>query len=178
MTDLPGPVAALDQRGPATDPRAPYARLAVVGLIERRPEGVGGLEGPQWLLLRKPGAEGPWDPPGGRAETGEGLKTAILREVLEETGLTVRVAGPCYAYLTFHKGERTIAISMACRVEGDPDAIRLEQDQAVEWRWFDTPGWKRLAGEGMSSWAPDDVSKVTSLASALWEVSGEWLRSK
>ena len=65
----------------------------------------------------------------------------------EETGLAVEVAGPCYAYLTFYKGERLLAVSMACRPTGDPDAIRLEPDGADAWRWATGAGvggiWRR-----------------------------------
>lgn len=38
-------------------------------------------------------AKGAWSLPGGLVEVGEGLEAAIKREVLEETGLTVKVLG-------------------------------------------------------------------------------------
>jgi 8-oxo-dGTP diphosphatase len=46
-----------------------------------------------FVLIRR-GKEprlGEWSIPGGRLEWGEGLKEALLREVLEETGLTVEI---------------------------------------------------------------------------------------
>lgn len=45
--------------------------------------------GEQVLLLRRP--NGRWDLPGGRVRVGEDAKQALLREVYEETGLTVAV---------------------------------------------------------------------------------------
>jgi mutator protein MutT len=44
------------------------------------------------LLVRrgKPPLEGAWTLPGGRTEPGETAEAAVVREVLEETGLTVR----------------------------------------------------------------------------------------
>lgn len=150
----------------AVDPEAPYARLAVVGLISR----VGDVPGDEeWLLLRHTGPQEIWDPPGGRVERGEELAIAVLREVQEETGLEVAVAGPCYAYVTFHKGERLIAVSMACRAQAESHPVRLEADNAVAWRWERAAAWRRLAEEGKSSWQPTDVTKATRLASTIWE---------
>lgn len=47
------------------------------------------------LMIRRghPPSEGSWSIPGGRVEPGESLEDAVLREVTEETGLTVEV-GP------------------------------------------------------------------------------------
>ena len=56
-----------------------------VGAVVRR--------GDEVLLIRRARgtAVGQWSIPGGRVEFGEGLKAALAREVLEETGLEVRV---------------------------------------------------------------------------------------
>jgi ADP-ribose pyrophosphatase YjhB (NUDIX family) len=62
---------------------------------ERPLIGVGGvvIAGDQVLLVRR-GAEplrGQWSIPGGLLEAGETLAAAVAREVMEETGLSVRV---------------------------------------------------------------------------------------
>lgn len=156
--------------GPAADPRAPYARVAVVGLIARA-DHRGGR--PAWLLLHRVDLGDCWDPPGGRAEEGEDLVSAVVREVREETGLEVRVVGPCYALLTVHKGERLLAVSMACRLLSDPDAVRLEPEGAIGWRWASEEEWEELAAVGRSSWSARDVRRVAAMVAALWEVDDD-----
>ncbi len=51
----------------------------------------GGAAGPQVLLIRRGKAPrlGEWSIPGGRQEPGETVREAAIREVQEETGLTV-----------------------------------------------------------------------------------------
>lgn len=152
----------------ATDPDAPYARLAVVGLIREPGEG-------RWLLTRAPrppGAPEIWAPPGGRLERGETLVDTTIREMREEVGLQVEVAGPCYAYLTMHKGERTLAVSMACRVEGrrveDPaPSLTLATEEAVEARWVTVGEWLEMAGAGITLWTADDIRRATATAAVL-----------
>lgn len=166
MSEGLGPTGPAEGMGPAFDPAAPYARLAVVGLISRLADGSGEEE---WLLLRRTGETELWDPAGGRVERGEDLESAVQREMLEETGLSVRVAGPCFAYLTFHKGERLVAVSMACHADGEAGAIRLEPDNAVEWRWSTVSDWEGLADAGKTSWERAHVRSATRLASTIWE---------
>lgn len=173
-----GPAGA----GPATDPQAPYARLAVVALVRRTDadDSLSGTTGdalgpsgePRWLLLHRTRPFEAWDPPGGRVEPGEDLKQAVQREAAEETGLPVDVAGPCYGFLTFYKGERLLAVSMACRPVGDPDAIDLEPDDHDGWRWATTTEWEVLAEARTSSWDLMDVKKATRAVAALWEAEG------
>lgn len=105
-------------------------------------------------------------------EEGEDLASAVVREVSEEVGLSVAVAGPCYAYLTFHKGERLLAVSMACLPLGDPDDIHLEAGLAG-WRWVSTREWEELAASGRSTWDERDVRRAAGTAAALWDVEAK-----
>jgi ADP-ribose pyrophosphatase YjhB (NUDIX family) len=65
-------------------PLADHPEVAVGAVVRR---------GDEVLLIRRARgtAVGQWSIPGGRVEFGEGLKAALAREVLEETGLEVRV---------------------------------------------------------------------------------------
>lgn len=185
-----------DGPGPAADRHAPYVRVAAVGLIRRDdgpeeshgPDGresLGGPGGPEsrsggpgahggrWLLLHRGDPVDAWDPPGGRMERGEDLTATVVREVAEETGLAVQVGGPCYALLTVYKGERLLAVSMACRPVGDLDRLSLEPDGASEWRWVSTEEWEHLAAEGRSTWDANDVKKATRMATILLEAEKE-----
>lgn len=84
------------------------------------------------VLLVKRGQspyQGEWTIPGGRVEWGETLAAAAEREILEETGVTIRATQPVY---TFEHIERT-GIGAPCihyvvidlhgeYVKGEPDA--------------------------------------------------------
>lgn len=160
---------------PAADPRGPYVRLAAVGLIQARDSG-------GWLLLRSlhpewyPRHEGVppprelWGPPGGRMEHGEDLVTTLRREVREETGLEVEVAGPVHAYLAMHKGERLLSVSMACRVPSATDSVRVDGVEADDFLWLTTAEWVELARAERTPWEPADVLQVAAVARALWNV--------
>ncbi len=110
-----GSAAAVVGSGPAADPEAPYVRLAVVAIVREPAEG-------RWLLIRAPRGPESWGPPGGRVERGESLADALHRELMEEVGLRVLTGGPCFAYVTMHKGERTVGVHMACRSIGGRSA--------------------------------------------------------
>jgi 8-oxo-dGTP diphosphatase len=67
-----------------TSEQPAHAEVAVGAVIRR---------GDEILLVRRArgAAVGQWAIPGGRVEFGEGLKAAVAREVLEETGLDITV---------------------------------------------------------------------------------------
>jgi len=101
-------------------------------------------------------------------ERGEDLARAVIREVSEEAGLQVEVAGPCYAHLAWYKGERLLAVTMACRPLGDPEQVVLEAGGFVGWRWATVDEWLALAAEGSTSWTAANIAKATGAALALW----------
>ena len=150
--------------GPAADPDAPYVRLAVVAIVREPGEG-------RWLLIRAPREGESWGPPGGRVERGEELADALHREIMEEVGLHVLTAGPCYAYVTVHKGERTVGVHMACRTQDATPPVRLDPVEATDHRWVTAEEWVEMAHAGLTPWDPDDVTRVTTLAAALLDLA-------
>lgn len=95
----------------------------------------------QTLLHRRRVGDG-WAPISGHIEPGESLTAALHREVLEETGLTVRVerlvslnSDPAFQIVTYPGGRRVqfVTALFACRVT----AGRLQgSDEGSAWDWF------------------------------------------
>jgi NADH pyrophosphatase NudC (nudix superfamily) len=100
-------------------------------------------------------------------ERGETLVDATIREMREEVGFYVEVAGPCYAYLTLHKGERTLAVSMACRIDVPAPSLTLAPEEVVEARWLTVGEWLQMAGAGVALWAAEDIRRATATAAVL-----------
>ncbi len=104
--------------------------------------GVGAIivEGDRVVLVKRghPPLAGEWSIPGGVLEIGELLREAVVREALEETGLTVEPGGILGVYdRVVREGERIryhyVLIDFACRwISGD---LRAGSD-AEEVRWF------------------------------------------
>lgn len=92
------------------------------------------------LLVRRgqPPSEDLWAIPGGSVEIGETLQQAAEREILEETGITIRAEEPVFTFdvidrdragkIRFHY---VIVDLAAVYVAGDPKA----GDDAAEARW-------------------------------------------
>jgi len=115
-------------------PRYQRARVGVKGFLFR---------GDQLLLLRRrddldlhPGG---WDLPGGGVEVGDGLEESLVREMLEETGFSVRVQRPIHAAMsdaTLRSGKSFtgVIIYFECRtVSRRPP--RLDSTEHCEAAW-------------------------------------------
>jgi ADP-ribose pyrophosphatase len=92
------------------------------------------------LLVRrgKPPAEDLWAIPGGRVEIGETLQEATEREILEETGITIRALEPFYTFDVIDQDARGRTRFHYVIVDLTADYIRGEPragDDATAARW-------------------------------------------
>ena len=101
------------------------------------------------LLVRRgqPPSEDLWAIPGGSVEIGETLQEAAEREILEETGITIRAREPVYTFDSIERDDAgkirfhyVIVDLGADYVTGDPTA----GDDALEARWVAAPELNEL----------------------------------
>lgn len=104
-------------------------RQLVVGAVIRHDDRV--------LLLKRPETDfmgGIWELPSGKAELGEPLDQALIREVLEETGLTVtdiREYLESFDYLS-GSGKRSRQFNFAVDVAA-PEPVKLTEHDTYAW---------------------------------------------
>jgi len=117
-----------------------YARIAWWGLIAPRAPGAGDLRVVQAVILREGcvllavrGDLRGWELPGGTPHPGESERDALVREVREETGLSVEILRPVGDYQ--RSGFRPhLARVFVCRVAGGEERPSPETPRL---RWFD-----------------------------------------
>lgn len=87
----------------------------------------------------KPGV---WETPGGGIDHEEAPQRALIREILEETGLTVTVQEP-FNVFAFRKdtGEFKVGITFLC--DANPKAVKLS-DEHSEYRWINPKEFANL----------------------------------
>ena len=116
-----------------------YQKVAIHALIKNS-------EG-KYLVTRR-SKKNDWQPgffdiPGGTVEFGEEPEKALLREVLEETGLLVKIIKPIYifAYLS-NPGRHQFQIVYECDYEGG--SVKLNPEEHDDRKWVDLEGIKKI----------------------------------
>jgi 8-oxo-dGTP diphosphatase len=93
-----------------------------------------GEDGRVLLVQRdRPPRVGTWSLPGGRVEDAETVEAAVVREVLEETGLTVRVRAPLGVVRLSREGYHYDIHEFLCSIEGPADASAGDDARDVSW---------------------------------------------
>lgn len=109
--------------------RSPLRPLTTVGALIRNPGG-------HVLLTRTHKWRDTWGVPGGKVEYGESLKTALEREVLEETGLVLTRSywGPVQEAVEspeFYRGAHFILLNFIALAEDTQVTLNDEAQQYV-----------------------------------------------
>ncbi|MBV8538992.1 MAG: NUDIX domain-containing protein [Pseudonocardiales bacterium] len=104
------------------------------------------------VLLVRRADDGYWELPGGRVEVGESASAAAIREVAEETGVTIRVTGLAGVYsdpghvLVYPCGGGIYQQFAVCFHAFTPHSdIRPDRDETSAAAWFDAEQAERLA---------------------------------
>jgi 8-oxo-dGTP diphosphatase len=117
--------------------RREYPEAPIVGV------GAVVIDGTKVLLVRHGNEplKGEWSLPGGALEVGETLQQGVVREVLEETGLTVTPAGVVEILDRIVRDEESeriryhyVLIDFVCRVIGGSPLVGSDADEV---RWVD-----------------------------------------
>jgi 8-oxo-dGTP diphosphatase len=95
------------------------------------------------LLLNE---RGEWDLPGGRPNSGEDHRSALTREVREESGLEVEVGALLDEHVFEVLPRRFVCIAAyACRLVGAADVVLSQEHREVRWVPLDELG-ERIGG--------------------------------
>jgi 8-oxo-dGTP pyrophosphatase MutT (NUDIX family) len=102
--------------------------------VDRFPVSVKGVVIHGGCILLLLNERGEWDLPGGRPESGEDHRAALVREVAEETGLSVEVSGMLGEHLFEVLPQRVVRIvAFGCRVSGSSDVALSDEHLDVRW---------------------------------------------
>ncbi len=94
----------------------------------------------QILLGKRKNSHGSssWGPPGGHLEFGETFEECAMREVCEETGLTI--ANPIFLAITNDifeaEGKHYVSIFMKANLANNQEVQNLEPHKFEDWCWF------------------------------------------
>lgn len=92
-----------------------------------------------------------WDLPGGRPDPGEDHRAALVREVLEETGLAVEVGGLLGAHLFEVLPQRFVrVVTYACALRGNANITLSHEHREACWVEL-TALDERIAGRPLPS---------------------------
>jgi ADP-ribose pyrophosphatase YjhB (NUDIX family) len=105
--------------------------IATVGAIIERPDG-------KILLVRTHKWRNTLGVPGGKIERGETQENALKREVLEETGLTIRAVRFVLVQESidspeFHKPAHMLLLNYSCRVDDTNGLVLNDEAEAFLW---------------------------------------------
>ena len=101
------------------------------------------IRDPSDSVLLQRSKEGVWNLPAGAVDPGETIAQAMIREVFEETGLTVRPvrllgvigAGPCHR-ITYKNGDVIESVTTVLLCEHIAGRLKPQDDETVKLQFF------------------------------------------
>lgn len=78
-----------------------------------------------------------WDVPGGTADAGETIETALAREIQEETGLKVSVISPIHIYTNLSQLPKRQTFQIVFECEYQEGAITLNPEEHDQYKWIE-----------------------------------------
>ncbi|MFZ2167992.1 MAG: NUDIX domain-containing protein [Minisyncoccia bacterium] len=81
-------------------------------------------------------SSGEWCLPGGKLEWGESIEEGAIREVKEETGITVKHPEVISVHNCKNEHAHFLTVGLVAR-EWSGEAKVMEPDEITEWGWFD-----------------------------------------
>jgi ADP-ribose pyrophosphatase YjhB (NUDIX family) len=80
-------------------------------------------------------SSGEWCLPGGKLEWGESLEDGAIREVKEETGITIKNPQVISVHNCRNEHAHFMTVGLIAH-EWDGDALIMEPDEIIKWDWF------------------------------------------
>jgi 8-oxo-dGTP pyrophosphatase MutT (NUDIX family) len=129
-------VARIDEYFHDPHPPPVHGLVVVVYAIAR--------DGSGRVLLVRRADDGNWELPGGRVEVGETMSAAVRREVFEEAGITIALAGvsgiysdPAHIVVYPVEGARQqVAVCVHARPARPDELPRPDDDETTAAAWF------------------------------------------
>lgn len=109
-------------------PRKPIPTWYVAAVVVRHLD--------RFLLIQEPKRGSPWSLPAGRAERGESLVDAAIRETIEESGVRVRLTGLVRIEHTAERKHARIRAVFVGEPEGDTTTKAVADEESLGARWI------------------------------------------
>jgi ADP-ribose pyrophosphatase YjhB (NUDIX family) len=152
----------------------PVVAVGGVVLVSGALAPTGAARGVVLVRRGRPPMAGRWSLPGGRLERGETLAAGVAREVLEETGLIVRVGPLVEVFEVIEDPHHYVILDYACELVGG--RLQAGDDaEAVAVAALSDEGAPGLEVVGLEQFAVSEaVARVVSRAAALQHSGRVW----